>query len=95
MGAPWIFRAVNAALSGKPVPPEPTVAERLEILKRQAGYMLSYKDERTVYPELRKHAAWYMRGLCGAAELRRMCCEIKCRDDLERVCRTAAERNGG
>ncbi len=92
-GAPWIFRTINAALEGRPVPPEPSIHERLSILKKQAEYMFQYKDERTACLELRKHAAWYMRGLNGAAELRRLCCVIKCRDDLERVCLTAAERN--
>jgi tRNA-dihydrouridine synthase len=55
--------------------------------------MIEYKGERTAMMEARKHAAWYMRGLNGAAELRRMCGMIDKKDDVIDVVRKAMELN--
>ena len=34
LGKPWLFRQVQAALGGEPVPPDPTLAEEHELLLR-------------------------------------------------------------
>ena len=93
MGDPWIFERINAYLDKGIVLPMPTMAERLSQLIKQTEKMVEYKGERTAFLEVRKHAAWYMKGIRGAAELRRMCGTISSMEDLISVCKKAQEYN--
>ena len=91
-GNPFVFSEINAFFKGENYTP-PTLEERFCVLLRQIRLMQKYKDSHTAILESRKHAAWYMHGLNGAAELRRMCGEISCFSDIESVCQKALERN--
>ena len=51
--------------------------------------MMEYKDPRTAILESRKHAAWYLKGMRGAAALRKKCGEINSMEDLEKLCEEA------
>ncbi|MCI8361170.1 MAG: tRNA dihydrouridine synthase DusB, partial [Clostridiales bacterium] len=93
MGAPWIFSQIDAWLDHGQYLPPPPVAQRMAYLLRQAQRMIEYKGERIAAQEIRKHAGWYMRGLRGAAEYRRIAGTISCLDDLARLCLRAAEEN--
>ena len=50
--------------------PEPTAQERVEKALRHSQMLIAYKGEYIGIREMRKHMAWYMKGLPGAAELR-------------------------
>lgn len=85
-GAPWMFSQINAYLSETRVLPAPPLSERLMILQRQVKRMVEYKGERTAMREARRHAAYYMRGLRGAASFRQDCSSLETYDDLQRLC---------
>lgn len=91
-GNPFVFKEINAFLDGKDYTP-PTLEERFKVLTEQIKLMEEYKDPHIAMLEARKHTAWYMHGLQGAAQLRRMCGEITCFDDIERICQKALELN--
>lgn len=91
MGAPWIFSQINAYLGSETLLPDPPLEKRLAVLLRQVELMTEYKDPRTALLESRKHAAWYLKGIRGAAELRRRCGEISSLDDLRDICLRALE----
>ena len=91
-GNPFIFSEINAFLKGENYTP-PTLEERFETLIRQAKLMVEYKGERVGILETRKHTAWYMQGLSGAASLRRLCGEISSISDIEAICQKALELN--
>ena len=90
MGNPFVFEEINAYFKGEPYAP-PTLKHRLEVLTEQVELMIKYKDIHNAILESRKHAAWYMTGLRGAAGLRRMCGGISSLDDLRAVCEKALE----
>lgn len=69
-GNPWLFRAVRAALDGKPFQKE-TLTERIELARQQAEWMAEYKGERMGVIEMRKHLNHYIGGMHGAASIRR------------------------
>lgn len=69
-GNPWIFRQIACALSGQAAPMPPSAGERIEKCMEQAAIMVREKGERTALREMRKHAAWYIKGLRGAAAVR-------------------------
>lgn len=91
-GNPFVFEEINAALKGKAYTP-PTLKERFEVLKEQIELSALYKEPRRAFLESRKHAAWYMQGLNGAAALRRECGEINSIEDIDRICEKALEQN--
>lgn len=69
-GNPWIFRRILHYLETGEILPEPTAEERVEKALRHAQMLIAYKGEYIGIREMRKHTAWYMKGLPGAAELR-------------------------
>ena len=91
-GNPFVFAEINAALSGKEYA-LPSLEQRLNVMLRQIELMHKYKDPHNAILESRKHTAWYMRGLEGAAAIRRMCGEIKTMEDIYNICEIALERN--
>ena len=69
-GNPWIFKRILHYLETGELVPEPTGEERVEKALRHAQMLIDYKGEYIGVREMRKHMAWYMKGLPGAAELR-------------------------
>lgn len=83
MGDPWLFARIAAAMNGGPVPAPPALAERFRVLRRHIYEMCEEKGEFIAMQQARSHAGWYMRGLRGAASLRRECCALRHFSDLD------------
>ncbi len=70
-GAPWIFEQARAALDGRPVPDDPTPAERFRIVRDHARLAVAFEhDETKAMLEFRKHLGWYTKGLPNGRILR-------------------------
>ncbi|MDI6637987.1 MAG: tRNA dihydrouridine synthase DusB [Bacillota bacterium] len=70
LGNPWIFKEVATFLAtGEKVPP-PSLAERVAMAIRHLDMMVELFGERSAVLQMRKHAAWYVRGAPGAAQAR-------------------------
>ena len=69
-GNPWIFRQVLTYLETGELLPAPTAKERADMAVRHARMLVDYKGEYIGVREMRKHVAWYTKGLKGAAQLR-------------------------
>lgn len=93
MGNPWIFSQINAYLKDGTILPLPPLSKRLLTLIDQVDRMIEYKGEKIALMEARKHAAWYMKGLKGAAELRKLCGMIKSKNDILEIVKKAMELN--
>ncbi len=91
-GNPFIFEEINAYISNKVYTP-PTLEEKFNVLLSQVSLMEKYKNDRVAILESRKHTAWYMTGLKGAASIRRMCGEISSKEDIKRIIEFALEQN--
>ena len=91
-GNPFVFAEINAFLGGKEYTPLP-LEKRFSVLLKQVNLMHKYKDPHNAILESRKHTAWYMTGLKGAANLRRLCGEISSLEDIERIIELALEQN--
>ena len=69
LGNPWIFREIKQGLAGRdPLPADPL--ETQELCLRHARLMAEWKGEDRAVIEMRKHFAWYLKGLRGAAQVR-------------------------
>ena len=62
-GDPWLFAQIDAALSGRPVPERPPLAQRMDTALHQFELALEDKGEHIACLEARKHFAWYLRGV--------------------------------
>ena len=69
MGNPWIFRDCQRARQGLP-PAAPSPRERIETAHAHARALVAHKGEYIGLREMRKHAAWYLKGLRGSAQVR-------------------------
>lgn len=85
LGRPWVFQQINAYLEHERILPEPPVTERMLIMLRHIEKLCEYKGERVGIREARKHAAWYTKGLRGAAEYRAKMSSIESMDDLKYI----------
>lgn len=71
LGRPWVFQQINAYLNEGRILPEPPVSERMRVMLKHIEMLCEYKGERIGIREARKHAAWYTKGIRGAAQYRR------------------------
>jgi tRNA-dihydrouridine synthase B len=69
-GDPWVFRRARALLERGEALPPPTAAERLEAGVRHLGMMVATVGEEHAAREMRKHVAWYIKGLPHSARVR-------------------------
>lgn len=86
LGKPWIFQQIEAYLNHEAILPDPGIAQRMAILMKQVQQTVEYKGERVALLEARKHTAWYLNGMRGAAQLRREAGNLTTMEDLARLC---------
>lgn len=67
MGNPWIFRSINHYLDTGELLPEPTAWDKIDMAIRHARMLTDFKGENTGVKEMRKHIAWYIKGLRNAS----------------------------
>lgn len=70
LGNPWMFRGIRDLLSGASIAESPTVALRLEIIKKHWELEALYCGERLANRTFRKHLLWYTKGLPGSGRFR-------------------------
>ncbi len=70
LGRPWVFSQISAYLHDERILPEPPVSERMRVMVKHIRLICEYKGERVGIKEARKHAAWYIKGIKGAAAYR-------------------------
>lgn len=85
LGDPWLFDRVRAALLGEEPPAEPTLNQRMDALRRQIYEMCEEKGEWLAMPQARSQAMHYMKGLRGAASLRRYCSMLEHFTDVDKL----------
>jgi len=69
-GDPWVFRRIKARMERGETLPPPTAAERLETGIRHLRLLVADVGETIAAKEMRKHVAWYIRGLPNSARVR-------------------------
>jgi tRNA-dihydrouridine synthase B len=69
MGAPWLVGQIDAALSGRPVPPSPGALERIQLAAEQLQALVAARGDHGLLIA-RKHMGWTCSGFPGAPQLR-------------------------
>lgn len=68
-GNPWIFKRILSLLKGE-MDQAPTVDEKISTCIRHLELLTSIKGEKVGVREMRKHAAWYLKGLKNSNEVK-------------------------
>jgi len=85
LGKPWLFAQVGHFLKTGQQLPEPTLEERFDIIKKHLHLQIAYAGEVRGVKEMRKHLAWYFKGLPGAAAMRDLVNSLSTLDQVERA----------
>lgn len=85
LGNPWmLYRTVEYLMNGE-LPPEPDAREKMRIAMLHLDRLIALKGESTAVRDMRKHFAWYLKGLRGSAEVKNRIMEATTRDQVTAV----------
>ena len=86
-GRPWIFREIEAALAGRPVPAEPGPAEVRDIMAAHLRGLYDFYGPEAGVRIARKHTGWYCRERPQAQAFRQSVMQVQSAEgQLARVC---------
>ncbi len=86
-GNPWIFGAILTWLEEGRLPEPPTVDQIVQMILKHFSLLCELKGEAAAAREMRRHAAWYIRGLPGAAATRQQLIRITSFKETESILR--------
>ncbi|MEG1870985.1 MAG: tRNA dihydrouridine synthase DusB [Peptostreptococcaceae bacterium] len=69
-GNPWIFKRINHYMQTGEILPGPTSDEKINTALKHLKLAVEEHGEYIAVREMRKHIAWYLKGLRGSARLR-------------------------
>ncbi len=82
LGNPWmLYRTVQYLNTGE-LPPEPTAREKIDICLLHAKRLIALKGPRVGVLEMRKHAAWYLKGLPGSTHTKNIINAVETEEEL-------------
>lgn len=82
LGNPWmIYQTVKYLETGE-LTGEPTVREKMDVCKLHLDRLIALKGENIAVREMRKHAAWYLKGICGNGKIRNAINECTTREEV-------------
>jgi tRNA-dihydrouridine synthase B len=84
-GNPWLLQQCAAALAGEEIPELPPLAQRCDTAVRQFELAREHKGEKIACLEMRKHYAWYLKGVPYASYWKEQICKMETAEDLYRV----------
>jgi len=84
LGRPWLFGQIRASFAGEVVPVEPNSGVILNLMRRHAQLLVEmHGDEFRGCQEMRKHMAWYLKGVIAGSETRGALSLISSLEQLE------------
>ncbi len=84
-GNPWIFRELLEYERTGQIPERPTKEQIRETMLRHAKLQIAFKGDYLGIREMRKHVAWYTKGLEGSARLRDDINKVESYEELEEL----------
>ena len=69
-GNPWIFKRINHYMQTGEILPNPTAEEKINTAVKHLNLAVREHGEYVAVREMRKHIAWYLKGLKGSAKVR-------------------------
>lgn len=85
LGNPWmIYRTVQYLETGE-LKPEPSVREKIDVCLLHFERLMQLKGEYVAVREMRKHAAWYLKGIRGNGNVRNAINQVETAEELRTI----------
>ena len=84
-GNPWIFRELLEYEETGRIPERPSKSQVRDIMLRHARLQMELKGDYLGIREMRKHVAWYTKGMEGSAKLRDEINKVENYEELEKL----------
>lgn len=92
LGNPWmLYRTVQYLTTGELIP-EPTASEKMRIALLHFDRLIQLKGESVAVRDMRKHFAWYLKGLKGAAGVKNRIMEAVTREQVVAILKEYVEQ---
>ena len=92
LGRPWLFRSLDAVLTGRADPGEPALAEVVEVMGRHLRLLCASMGDDKGTRDFRKHIGWYLTGFPVGRELRRSLMEVSSPESFFALCEELLSR---
>lgn len=93
-GNPWLFKRLVHYMKTGEVLPEPRAEEKVFMALKHLDLVIRNKGEYIGVKEMRKHIAWYLKGLRGTASLRNQINTTGTKADIEELLMNYLESEG-
>ncbi|OIJ17520.1 tRNA dihydrouridine synthase DusB [Anaerobacillus alkalilacustris] len=85
LGNPWmLYRTVQYLETGE-LSPEPTPREKMNVCMIHLDRLIDLKGEKVAVREMRKHVAWYVKGMHGASKIKDQINQFESREKVKDV----------
>lgn len=84
-GNPWLFKRTVHYLNTGELLPHPEVSEIVEMMYRHIKMLIEYKGEYIAIREMRKHIAWYTKGMHNSTKIRKLINYVESFGELEEI----------
>lgn len=84
LGNPWLFHQIKDGFEGKEIV-KPSREELIQTALRHADMLIERKGEHHGIVEMRKHFAWYLKGLRGASQVRTKLNTVKSLQEVKEI----------
>ena len=85
LGNPWIFDRIKYFLETGEKMPEVSSIEKFKVIMEHFNLLLEEKGEYTATREIRKHIAWYVKGMPDATKLREKINRVDSKEEFKKV----------
>jgi nifR3 family TIM-barrel protein len=85
LGNPWMLYRTVQYLTNGDLPADPSAEEKMRIATLHMDRLINLKGERVAVKEMRKHMAWYLKGLRNTARVKDQLMEQTTRDGMVRI----------
>ena len=93
LGNPWmIYRTVKYLETGELLD-EPSAREKIDVCLLHLDRLINLKNEHVAVREMRKHAAWYLKGVKGNGKVRNAINECNTRAEMAGLLESLVEEN--
>lgn len=75
----------NSVPEFRPVSPDPNAEEKIRVAVLHMDRLIALKNETVAVREMRKHLAWYLKGLKGSARIKDVIMEGTKRDEMVEI----------
>ncbi|NLN84257.1 MAG: tRNA dihydrouridine synthase DusB [Firmicutes bacterium] len=85
MGNPWLVRDLVTLLAGEKLEEKPSLEEIIGTITEHLDDLIEYKGEYIAIREMRKHAAWYLKGQPKASQVRVLLNTAETKSQMEEI----------